>query len=114
MAPQVSKTPQELVYREGFKASDNDYDADKVTRCQLQNMRFSEIENCMQRTKYYILHYQFDDIVRTYVNSITDFVRIANFKYGVTIEPEKIYYDPKGNLRTDWMLTAVSKVFKNQ
>jgi hypothetical protein len=56
-APQASSTPQELVYRDGFKAADNDYEADKVTRCHLQNMRYSEIENCMQRTKYYVLHY---------------------------------------------------------
>jgi hypothetical protein len=77
-------------------------------------MRYSEIENCMQRTKYYALHYLFDDIVINYVNSITDLVRIANFKYGFQISPEKIYFDLKGNLRTDWMLTSVSKVFKNQ
>ena len=57
MAPQVSSTAQELVYTQGFKPADNDYDADKVTRCHLQNMRYSEIENCMQRAKYYVLHY---------------------------------------------------------
>lgn len=68
----------------------------------------------MQRAKYYVLHYQFDEILRNYINSLTSLIRIANFKYGFSIAPELIYYDLKGNLRSDWMLTSVSKLFKNQ
>lgn len=70
-------------------------------------MRYSEIENCMQRAKFYVLNYQFDDIIRNYINSLTDLVKIANFKYGYQLTPEKIYYDLQGNMRNDWMLESI-------
>jgi hypothetical protein len=86
MVPSSSQT-QDLIFTNGFNPQANDHDADKVARSHLQNMRYTEIENCMQRAKYYVLHYQFDDILRNYVNTMTEFVKIANFKYGYTITP---------------------------
>jgi hypothetical protein len=59
----------------------------------MNNIRFSQIEDCMHRAKYFVLHYQFDDIIRNYVNSLVDLVKIANFRYGFQITPENIYYD---------------------
>jgi hypothetical protein len=70
-------------------------------------MRYTMIENCMQRAKYYVLHYLFDDVLRNYFHSLADLVKIANFKYNIMVSPENIYYDLNGNLRTDWMLNSV-------
>lgn len=42
---------QDLIYTRGFNPQENDNDADKVARSHLQNMRYTEIENCMQRAK---------------------------------------------------------------
>ena len=45
MAPQVSSTAQDLVYTQGFKPADNDYDADKVSVLQWLQTKYDAVTN---------------------------------------------------------------------
>lgn len=84
---------EQLIYTPNFNQHQNDNDADAITKSHLNGIRFSQSQNCIKRTKFYILNNVFDQVLNLYISTLGDLVRIANNKYGFRVLPEQIYVD---------------------
>lgn len=77
-------------------------------------MKNTAHEKVSDRTRHYILNYEFPHVIHGYFEALSDLIAFANTSYGFGLIPEKIYFDRFGKVCPSWIVDEVLLMFQNQ